>query len=138
MKDKIGNITRWILYLLLALSVIPGLLFYADMLDTEMFINWSIILLFVAVGIMVISPIYGFIINPQNIVKMLISIAVMAVVIIVAYSVAGNEFTSLRLEELKTTAETSRLVGMGLYATYIAFGLTVVAILYSSIIKLFK
>jgi hypothetical protein len=138
MKDKIGNITRWILYLLLALSVIPGLLFYADMLDTEMFINWSIILLFVAVGIMVISPIYGFIINPQNIVKMLISIVVMAVVIIVAYSVAGNEFTSLRLEELKTTAETSRLVGMGLYATYITFGLTVVAILYSSIIKLFK
>lgn len=138
MKDKIGNITRWILYLLLALSVIPGLLFYADMLDTEMFINWSIILLFVAVGIMVISPIYGFIINPQNIVKMLISIVVMVVVIIVAYSVAGNEFTSLRLEELKTTAETSRLVGMGLYATYITFGLTVVAILYSSIIKLFK
>ncbi len=138
MKDKIGNITRWILYLLLALSVIPGVLFYTELLDTELFINWSIILLFVAVGVMIISPVYGFIINPQNIVKMLISLAVLAVVIVIAYSIAGNEFTPLRLEELKTTEETSRLVGMGLYATYIAFGLTVVAILYSSIIKLFK
>jgi len=37
MKDKIANITRWILYLLLALSVIPGVMFYAGMLDTELF-----------------------------------------------------------------------------------------------------
>jgi lysylphosphatidylglycerol synthetase-like protein (DUF2156 family) len=138
MKDKIANITKWILYLLLALSVIPGVLFYTGTLDTELFINWSLILLFAAVGIMLIAPIYGFIINPQNIVKMFISIAVMAVVIIISYSIAGNEFSEYRLEELKTTADTSRLVGMGMYVTFITFGLTIAAILYSSIIKLFK
>ncbi len=138
MKDNIANITRWILYLLLALSVIPGVLFYAGMLDTELFINWAKILLIVGVAVMVISPIYGFITNPQNLVKMLISIVMMVVVIVVAYSLAGNDFSEYRLEELKTTAETSRLVGMGLFATYIAFGLTVVSILYASVIKLFK
>ena len=138
MKDSIANITRWILYLLLALSVIPGVLFYAGMLDTELFINWAKLLLMVAVIVMVISPIYGFITNPQNIVKMLISIAVMVVVVGLAYMLAGNDFTEYRLEELNTTAETSKLVGMGLYVTYIAFGLTVVAILYSSVIKIFK
>lgn len=138
MKDNIANITRWILYLLLALSVIPGVLFYAGMLDTELFINWAKILLIVGVAVMVISPIYGFITNPQNLVKMLISIVMMVVVIVIAYSLAGNDFSEYRLEELKTTAETSRLVGMGLFATYIAFGLTVVSILYASVIKLFK
>ncbi|NQU32614.1 MAG: hypothetical protein HQ521_05210 [Bacteroidetes bacterium] len=138
MKDNIANITRWILYLLLALSVIPGVLFYAGMLDTELFINWAKILLIVGVAVMVISPVYGFITNPQNLVKMLISIVMMVVVIVIAYSLAGNDFSEYRLEELKTTAETSRLVGMGLFATYIAFGLTVVAILYASVIKLFK
>jgi NADH:ubiquinone oxidoreductase subunit K len=138
MKDSIANITRWLLYLLLALSVIPGVLFYAGLLETELFINWAKILLIVAVAVMVISPIYGFITNPQNIIKMLISIAVMIVVVVIAYSLAGNDFTEYRLEELKTTVDTSRLVGMGLYATYIAFGLTVVSILYASIIKLFK
>lgn len=138
MKDNIANITKWILYLLLALSVIPGVLFYADALSTELFINWAKILLIVGVAIMFLSPIYGFITNPQNIVKMLISIAVMVVVIVIAYAVAGNEFTEYQMEELKTTAQTSKLVGMGLYATYITFGLTVVAIFYASIIKIFK
>lgn len=138
MKDKIANITRWILYLLLALSVIPGVLFYAGMLDTELFINWAKLLLLVAVAVMVISPLYGFIINPQNIIKMLISIVVVVIVIGVAYVFAGNNFSDYRLEELKTTAETSTLVGVGLYTTYIAFGLTVVAILYASVIKIFK
>lgn len=138
MKDSIANITRWILYLLLALSVIPGVLFYAGMLDTELFINWAKILLIVAVIVMVLSPIYGFITNPQNIVKMLISVVVMVVIVGVAYALAGNSFTDYRLEELDTTAETSKLVGVGLYTTYIAFGLTVVAIFYASVIKIFK
>ncbi len=138
MKDSIANITRWVLYLLLAFSVIPGVLFYAGLLDTEMFINLAKIMLILGVAVMVISPLYGFITNPQNIVKMLISIAMMVVVIVLAYSLAGNEFTEYRLEELKTTADTSRLVGMGLFATYIAFALTVVSILYASVIKLFK
>jgi len=138
MKDSIANITKWILYLLLVLSVVPGVLFYAGMLDTEIFINWAKILLIVAVVVMVISPIYGFIIHPQNIVKMLVSIVGMVVVIGIAYMLAGNEFTNYRLEELNSTVETSKLVGMGLFATYIAFGLTVIAIFYSSIVKLFK
>lgn len=138
MKDSIANITRWILYLLLALSVIPGILFYAGMLDTELFINWAKLLLLIAVSVMVISPIYGFITNPQNLVKMLISIGVMVVVVVVAYSLSSNNFTEYRLEELKTTAETSELVGMGFYVTYIAFGLAIVSILYASVIKLFK
>ncbi len=138
MKDSIANITRWILYLLLVLSVVPGVLFYAGMLDTEIFINWAKILLLVAAAVMVISPIYGFIVNPQNLIKMLISIVGMVIVVGVAYTLAGNEFTAYRLEELNSTVETSKLVGMGLFTTYIAFGITVVAILYSSVVKLFK
>ncbi len=138
MKDSIANITKWVMYLLLAFSVIPGILFYTGMLDTEMFINLAKIMLIIGVAVMVISPIYGFITNPQNLVKMLISVVLMVVVIVVAYSLASNTFSEYRLEELKTTAETSRLVGMGLFATYIAFGLAIVAILYASVIKLFK
>ncbi len=138
MKDSIANITKWILYLLLALSVIPGVLFYTNLISPGIFINWAKILLIVGVAVMFLSPIYGFITNPQNIVKMLISIAVMVIVIVIAYGFAGNEFTAYQLEELRTTAHTSTLVGMGLYATYITFGLTIVAIFYASIIKIFK
>ncbi len=138
MKDNIANITKWILFLLLAFSVIPGVLFYTNLISPGTFINWAKILLIIGVAVMVLSPIYGFITNPQNVIKMLISIAVMVVVIVIAYGFAGNEFTAYQLEELKTTAHTSTLVGMGLFATYITLGLTVVAIFYASIIKIFK
>jgi len=138
MKDSIANITKWILYLLLALVSIFGLLFYTDILSVDSFINLSKLLLIISVAIMVISPIYGFITNPINLLQLLISLALFVVVIIVGYSLAGNEFSDLRLEELNTTAETSKLVGMGLYVTYIAFGLALLAAIYASIIKAFK
>jgi len=138
MKDSIANITKWIMYALLALVFISGLLFYTGFLTVDLFINWSKLLLIVGVIIMVISPIYGFILHPKNAIKLLISLALFVVVIIIGYSVAGNEFSDLRLEELKTTAETSKLVGMGLYVTYIAFGLALLAAIYASIIKVFK
>ncbi len=138
MKDSISNITKWILYLLLALVSIFGLLFYTNILSVDSFIDLSKLLLIISVAIMVISPIYGFIIHPKNMVKLLISLALFVVVIIVGYSLAVNEFSDLRLEELKTTAETSKLVGMGLIVTYIAFALTILAVIYASIIKVFK
>jgi hypothetical protein len=62
----------------------------------------------------------------------------MVVVIVIGYSMADNTFTDLELEVLKTDANTSKLVGMGLYVTYIAFGLALLAALYASIVKAFK
>ncbi len=138
MKDSIANITKWILYLLLLLSVIPGILFYTGVLDTEVFINLAKVMLIVAAAVMVVSPIYGFIVNPKNIVVMLVSIVAMVIIVGLAYAFAGNEFSAYRLEELDATAQTSKLVGMGLYATYITFGITIIALLYSSVAKLFK
>lgn len=138
MKDNIANITRWITVLLLAFVALSGVLFYVNVIDSETFINVGKLLLIIGVAVMVISPLYGFITNPQNIVKMLISVGAAVVVIVVAYSLAGNSFSDYDLEGLETTAETSKLVGMGLIATYIAFGITVLAVLYSSVVKMFK
>lgn len=138
MKDKIANITRWILYLLLAFVSLTGLLFYTNIFDAETFINIAKVLLIISVAVTVISPIYGFITNPQNIVSMLISVGVAVVVVVVAYTLAGNTLSEYRLEELGTTAETSKLVGMGLITTYIAFGITVLSVLYASVVKMFK
>ncbi len=138
MKDKIADITRWILYLLLAFSVIPGVLFYLGVLDTELFINLGKMLLIVGVVIMFLSPVVGFFTNPKNIVKLLVSVGAFILVLVLSYSVADVSFSDYRLEVLRTTPETSRLVGMGLYTTYIAFGLTIVAALYASVVKLFK
>jgi len=138
MKDKIANITRWILIVLLAVSVIPGVMFYLGALDTEVFLNIAKLLLIVAAIIMVISPVYGIVTNPQNIIKLLISLAVIVVVVIVGYSIAGDAVTETQDVKYGLTQTASKMVGTGLYVTYIAFGLTVLALLYSSVIKIFK
>lgn len=138
MKDSIANITKWILYLLVALVFISGLLFYTSSISTELFIDWAILLLILGVIIMIISPIYGYISHPKNVVKLLISIGLFVVILIIGYSLAGNKFTTLRLDELKVTAETSKLVGMGLIVTYIALALAFLAVIYASIVKAFN
>lgn len=153
MKDKIHSITRIILYVLMAISVIAGVVFYT-MYDSgrtlpqlledlnNPYLNevlyWAGILLGIIVLITIASPIFNFIINPKNAIKILISLGIFVVVVVIGYSMAGNNFSDLRMEELEITAETSKLVGMGLYVTYIAFGLTILAALYASIVKVFK
>jgi hypothetical protein len=138
MKDSIANITRWILILLLALSVIPGVMFYLGLLDTDTFLNIAKLLLIIAVVTMVISPVYGIITNPQNIVKLLISLGAIAVVVVVGYSLAADSVSEVQEVKYGLTQSASKMVGAGLYVTYIAFGLTVISLLYSSVIKIFK
>jgi len=153
MKDSIANITRWVLYLFLALSVISGLVFYLlydsgramtvlleDLDNTYLleFLYWAGILLALTAVVTVISPIYGYIINPKNMGKLLISAGVAVVVVILAYMLADSSITEVQEVKYGLSEGGSKRVGVGLYTTYIAFGLAVIALLYSSVVRLFK
>jgi len=139
MKDKIANIARWVLYALLILAAIPGVLFYAKVMSTDTFLNWGKFMFLLGVTVLILAPVYTMIINPRrNLIKMLISIVILVIILAVSYGIATNHMTLLQLETYKITVETSRLVGMGLIATYITIGLSVIVILYSGIVKLFK
>ena len=138
MKDNVANLTRWILYILLGFVALLGILFYTNIMSVDSYLWWSILLLVLGVIIMIISPIYGFISHPKNALKLLMSLVILAVILIISYFMAGNQFSALRLEELGTTAQVSKLVGMGLYVTYFLFGIGILAVVFSMIIKPFK
>ncbi len=138
MKDKTAVITRWVLYALLILAAIPGIGFYSGVISTDAFLNWGKFMVILGVAVIVLAPIYTIIVNPKNLLKMLISIVFLVVILAVSYGLAKNQLSSLQLETYKITAETSKLVGMGLIASYITFGLSIIAILYSGVIKMFK
>jgi len=138
MKDKVANFTRWILYVLLLLAAVPGILYYLGVISTDAFLNWGKLLLVLGVAVLVIAPLFTLLVNPKNLIKMLLSIVLLAIVLGVSYALATNQLSALQLETYKVSAETSKLVGMGLYATYISFGLSILAILYSGVVKLFK
>jgi len=138
MKDSIAKITKWVLYVLLAIASLSGLLFYLGLLNTELFLNLGKLILILGVVIMVISGLYGIVTNPKNIKLLLISLGIGALVLAVSYFIAGNEYTALQLEQMEITEQTSKLVGMGLNATFIMFGLAILAFLYSAISKVIK
>jgi hypothetical protein len=138
MKDKVANITRKVLYVLLILSALPGILFYAGAISTDTFLNWGKFMLILGVLVLILAPVYTMINNPKNLMKMLFSIVLLAIILAVSYAFATNQLSALTLETYHITAETSRLVGMGLIATYITFALSIVVILYSGVMKIIK
>ncbi|MCF8369247.1 MAG: hypothetical protein K9G76_09410 [Bacteroidales bacterium] len=86
----------------------------------------------------ILFPVLFMIQNPKNLLKVLGVLGVLVVLGFICYSIAGNSFTIVQLEELKTTENISKSVGAGLIFTYIVGGLAVVSIIFSGIAGLFK
>jgi len=138
MADKFSKLISWVLYVLMGVSALFGLLFYTKTIDSAALMQWGYVLLIATVIVTVISPVYGLIQNPGNIKKLLISLAAVALIAIVSYSLAGNTFSDLRLDRLQVTALTSKYVGMGLLFTYITASIAIIVIVFSSVFKIFK
>ncbi len=138
MVDKLSKYVGWVLYVLMAVSAVLAVLFYTESIESSKFLQWSYVLLISGVVIAVGSPIYGFILAPKNAVKLLVILVVVAIIGFIAYSIAGNSYSETKLELLKVTEQTSRNVGMGIIFTYIAFAIASLAILFSSVLKIFK
>ncbi|OQX76947.1 MAG: hypothetical protein B6D61_07995 [Bacteroidetes bacterium 4484_249] len=101
-----------------------------------------IILAYVAVGLTAffafLFPVILLVQNPKNALKLLGVLVVLVVIGFICYSVAKNTLGIEQLEQLKTTPETSKMVGASLYFTYIIGSLTVLSVIYSSVSSYFK
>lgn len=138
MTDRISKILQWFLYGLLIVSVILGALFYSGSSGVDSMIYWSYALLLFAVAITVLAAILNLFINPKGSIKFLILLGVMAILAIISYSLSTNEFNAFQLEEMDITAATSKIVGAGLIFTYALMALALLAIILSSVSRIFK
>ncbi len=142
MIDKLSKYLSWLLYALMAVSVVLAAIFYFSGIEETQLVSilmrWAYVLLIATALIAIISPIFGFIMQPTNAVKLLISLGIVAVIAILAFSLAGNTFSDARLQALEITAETSKQVGFGILFTYITGAMAILAILFSSVSKFFK
>ncbi|HMM10999.1 MAG TPA: hypothetical protein PKE03_02775 [Bacteroidales bacterium] len=138
MTDKITKYASLVLYLLMAVSAVLSVLFYMGTIESDTLLRWGYILIIAGVIIALASPIIGFISNPKGVVKLLLTLGLAALIAIVSYSFSGNTFSDVKLQTLNITAETSRWVGMGMLFTYILAVISLLTILYSSVIKIFK
>lgn len=86
----------------------------------------------------VLFPVIHTVSNPKDAIRSLIGVAFLVVLWFVAYAIAGNSFTTMQLEKMEATVETSRMVGAGLIYTYFIFGMAILATIYAGISSIFK
>ncbi len=145
MDKTILNIFKVISLILIALAVIFQIIVLIKgedgVKEGSVLDNYALVA-YVALGIAaflaLLFPVIFMIQNPKNALKVVIGLAVLVVLGFICYSIAGNTFSIVQLEDLKTTAYVSRLVGAALYFTYIVGGLAVVSIIFSGIAGMFK
>lgn len=152
MKDKnklVKLIAQIVGLATIAISVILAFLYYAGIKDenalasnVDLMFTWTIILVVAIVAFaFLIGPIVSIINNPQTLIKGLISIGVLAVVVIIAYSLTNPDVSRIQLvdkdkivnlEKQITFAET------GIISFYIFTGLVILGIVISEIKSLLK
>lgn len=138
MTDRTSKILQWFLYALLIISAVLGILFYMDFGRADILIYWGYALLGFTFIITVLASLSSLLLKPKSAVKFLITLGIMVVLGIVAYSLATNEFSPLQLEKMDISEIGSRIVGAGLIFMYILAGLAILAIFYSAISSVFK
>jgi len=83
-------------------------------------------------------PVISMIQNPKNSLKILGTFVVLAIIGFICFSMAKNTLNIEQLEQLKTTAEISKMVGASIYFAYIMGSLAVLSIVFSSVSSFFK
>jgi len=145
MDKTILNIFKIISLVLIGLAVVLQVVVLIrgeeGLMDNSILDNYmrlSYIALIIAAFLAILFPIIFMVQNPKNALKIGGALVVLVILGFICYSVASNTFNIVQLEDLETTAETSRAVGAALYFTYIVGGLAVISIIYSGISSLFK
>jgi len=143
-------------YLLLAVSVVLVVLFYLkngqvnpddpvtkQMTDLGSALNnytyWTYFMVAVAVFFTLIFPIANMFTNPKSGLKTLVSLAVLALVLFVGYQLADDTIMNIPgYEGPDNVPNRLKLSGMGIYTMYIMLGGALLAMLYSSVSRLFR
>lgn len=152
MSNITNRIIQIVLWVLMAVTIVFAVLFYFGSIKegtegsrleepviTQTFLSWAYILFFAAAGVTIIFSIINIIINPKGIRKGIIALGVTAVVIIVAYLMADD--TVLNMPYFTGTGNdpsTLKYVDTGLFTAYILVALAFLAILWSSVSRIFK
>ncbi len=155
-KGIVQTIAQVFYWVLLAVSVLLIVLFYVKNGDVNpddswtkqtadfgeilnIFLYWSYILVGLAVFFTLIFPLGTMISNPKSGLKSLISILILGGLLFVGYQLASDTIMDIPGYTGKDNVpQTLRLTGMGIYMMYFMLGGAILAMVFSTISKVFK
>jgi hypothetical protein len=146
---KLSKILSIVLYAILAITLVfAGLFFfggevagapYYTPVYTETFINWGVALVIGTAVITIIFEIVRLLLNPKNAVRSLVSIALIALVVFIAYSL--SDATILDLPGYDGSDNVPSMLVLSdtfLYTMYFLFGGAFLAIIYTEVSRMFR
>lgn len=137
MSEGLSKSLSIVLYVLLGISALLGILFYAGAVGSESIIYWCYLLFALASISAIVFPIMAMAKNPGAAKSALVGVGALLLVFGISYVLAGDEMTS-KYEEFISGPAASKRVGMGLIAFYIlAFG-AIAATVWTGITKIIK
>jgi len=152
MSNITSRIIQIVLWLLMAVTIVFAVMFYfgnviegtegtrlEEPVVTRTFLSWAYILFFAAAGITLIFSIINLIINPKGIKKGIIALVITIAVVIIAYLMADDTVLNMPHYTGKDNVPaTLKYIDTGMFTAYILVGLAFLAILWSSVSRLFK
>lgn len=140
MNDKLLKICKYglwglmgIIIVILAICLFQG----ETSADLQMYMTYALVILLG--GAILFSPIYGIIVNPGSVKKILIAIGAFAVVALIAYLVSpGATLSQEYLESMNVTASEEAICDFLMMFVYIVLGGTFVVAIGSAVYKLFN
>jgi len=146
---KLSKILNYFLIALFVASAAFALVFYfggevegaayPTPIYTDPFINWAIFLLFAATAVTIVFEAVSLILRPQNALRTLMSIGILAVIVIISYNLA--DATPLVLPGYEGADNVPSMLVMSdmlLFSTYILVGVLLVSIIVTEIAKALK
>jgi len=157
MKNSLAQrLVQIFFYLLMAVSVVLVVIFYLkngdinpdDSTSKQMrefgpalnnYVYWTYFMVAVTLFVTLIFPIANMVTNPKSGLKTLLSLAALALVLFIGYQLADDTIMQIPgYDGPDNVPNRLKLTGMGIFTMYIMLGGALLAMLYSSISRLFR
>lgn len=125
-------------YVLIAISVITVALFFVGASDVDLMLIWGYILLAIAVAAVIILPLINLAKNPKGAVRSMVGLAIVVVLAIVCYALSSDVPVVNSAGGFFEDPFVLKISDTGLYLTYIALAVAILALIGGEIRNAFK
>lgn len=126
-------------YVLMGISALATILFYAGTITESLFLIWAYFLFFIAVASTLVFSFMRIFSSAKSAKQGLMSLGILVILVFIAWLIASPEIPQfLGVEEFNVTPAISRNVGTVLIVTYILFIVAIGSMLYYAVKNMFS
>lgn len=136
---NLTKLTSYLLYGLMLISVIVLVLYFFGTIDEGVFLGTAYVFFGIAGVSAILFPIIYLIFNPKKAKGSLVGVGALLVILLIAYLLADGTIPEFYgSDKFNITEGLAKMVDTSIISLYLLAGITIAAIIYSEISKMFK